>query len=232
MVWLYRMPRDELANFCKRLGYRFTQLNLLEVALTHRSYASENNERREFLGDSVVNFIIGEALFRRYPKHREGELTRLRATLIRGETLTEVAKELQVGDYLTLGDGETKMGGRQRSSILADALEAVIAAVYLDADMDTCRELVLQWFGERLSAVSVGRYAKDAKTQLQEYLQANQYTLPDYQIDHVEGDMHKQIFYINCGVAGLDINTQGKGTSRRRAEQAAAEQFLNQLKVN
>lgn len=226
------MGPDRLTRLSQQLAYTFTNIDLLKIALTHRSYGEEHNERLEFLGDAIVNFIIGEALFERYPKRREGELSHLRASLVCGETLAELARELHIGDYLRLGVGEQKTGGDDRTSILADTVEAIIAGVYLDGGMDVCRQLVLQWYNDRLTDEAVQHYAKDAKTQLQEYLQAQQFSLPVYSVEHIEGDMHEQTFHIICQVSELNFSAQGTGTSRRRAEQDAAKHFLATIKMS
>lgn len=212
----------------QRLGYTFKDVALLEIALTHRSHAQiANNERLEFLGDSIVNFIIGEALYLRCPEEPEGRLTRLRANLINGETLAAIASELALGPHLHLGGGEAKSGGRERPSILADALEAIIAAIYLDADIVTCKQHVLIWFESRLSEEALRQSGKDPKSALQEYVQARQFELPGYETLHIQGDAHAQEFHVCCTVPGLPHRTTGIGTNRRRAEQDAAEKFLS-----
>lgn len=218
---------QKFEQLCNQLNYHFNKVSLLETALTHRSVSSENNERFEFLGDSIVNFIIAEALFEKFPKAREGQLSRLRANLVKGETLAEIAQERSIGDYLILGSGEMKSGGFRRASILADALEAIIAAIYLDAGMTQCKSLVLSWFDARLQATSLSNEVKDAKTQLQEFLQAQKKELPNYQIEKIEGDAHAQTFYVSCQVTGMQEISHGTGSSRRRAEQDAAAEFLS-----
>jgi ribonuclease III len=225
------MPRD-LNLLCERLGYSFKKIALLDQALKHRSLSSDNNERLEFLGDAIVNFVIAEEMYHRCGRAREGELSRLRASLVKGEALAEVAKELEVGEYLLLGPGELKSGGQERASILADAMEAIIAAIYLDSDINTCRQCVLSWFESRLDVSELKKDLKDPKTRLQEYLQAKQYPLPTYNIKEVIGDPHAQTFLIECRAEGLDITTTAEGSSRRRAEQKAAEKFLEALTDN
>lgn len=215
---------------CDKLGYHFNDKGLLYSALTHRSVDANNNERLEFLGDSIVNFLIAEALFHRFPKAKEGHLSRLRASLVKGETLAELAQELELGGYLSLGPGESKTGGHRRSSILADAIEAIIAAIYFDSDLETCRKLVLTWFESRLAKTSLDQNLKDPKTQLQEFLQGKKYPLPTYNIVKAEGEAHKQTFYIECVVEGISYTSEGVGSSRRRAEQEAAEIFLAMAK--
>ena len=213
----------------KRLGYEFNNKQLLISALSHRSVAGVNNERLEFLGDASLNFIIGEVLYGHWPDASEGELSRLRATLVKGETLAEIARDLQFIGCLRLGIGELKSGGQQGDSILADALEAVIAAVYLDSDFTTCKTCVLRWFADRLEQLPYHEELKDPKTRLQEYCQAYQYPLPAYHVLEVMGVAHDQTFRVQCQVIALNIACEGMGTSRRRAEQAAAEECLGLL---
>ena len=164
----------------QRLGYRFDDQRQLQLALTHRSHGATNNERLEFLGDSILNFIIGEALFKRLPEAREGQLSRLRSQIVKGDTLALLAREFELGDCLILGEGELKSGGKSRDSILADSVEAIIGAMYLASGLDVCRERVLTWFAPRLNELSANTSAKDAKSRLQEYLQAQRqpYGLP------------------------------------------------------
>ncbi len=218
-------------RLCKNLGYTFNDIALLERALTHRSVTLKNNERLEFLGDSIINFLMAEVLFQQCPKAQEGELSRLRAALVKGDTLAEVAKELHVGEYLKLGQGEMKSGGFRRSSILADALEAIIAAIYLDSDMDTCRQLVSKWFASRCADVTTVMVPKDPKTRLQEYLQAHHLSLPEYSVTNIQGEAHEQTFTIECRVEKLSTTAIGVGSSRRKAEQQAAKQLLDELAV-
>lgn len=220
---------DKLQQLSQKLGHDFNDSALLSSALTHRSVKAENNERLEFLGDSIVNFVIAEALFKKFPKEREGKLSRLRANLVNGETLAEIAQEFELGQYLKLGPGEVKSGGHRRTSILADAVEAIIAAIYLDAGMSTANDCVLRWYATRLETVHKGKTIKDPKTRLQELLQAKKRPLPSYDIAEIKGDAHDQTFLITCRVEGLAHFTEGKGSSRRRAEQQAAREFLSYL---
>ena len=206
------------------LGYEFHTPSLLQEALTHRSALGPNNERLEFLGDSILNFVIAAELFRIYPQASEGELSRLRANLVRGDTLAELARRLGLGDYLHLGSGELKSGGFRRDSILADALEAVLGAVYLDSDLETCRHLIQRLYQDRLAELPAGDDLKDPKTRLQEYLQARQRGLPVYNVVEISGEAHAQRFKVECSVENL--RTTAVGTSRRRAEQEAARQAL------
>jgi ribonuclease-3 len=212
-------------RLCKGLGYDFKQPQRLEQALTHRSAARPNNERLEFLGDAVLNFVIAEELFKRYPRATEGELSRLRANLVKGDTLAELAKNLKLGDYLRLGAGELKSGGFQRNSILANALEAVFGAVYLDSDFETCRYLILNLYNNLLAKLPAVEELKDPKTRLQEHLQARQQALPVYSVLAVTGESHAQCFTIECNVVGT-VCTKAVGSSRRKAEQEAARRAL------
>ncbi|MBY5925529.1 MULTISPECIES: ribonuclease III [Halomonas] len=220
---------NPLIPFSRRIGHDFQNPDLLELAMTHRSYGGRNNERLEFLGDSIVNFVIAEALFARFPEAREGQLSRLRARLVKGQTLAELAREMRFGECLRLGSGEMKSGGHRRESILADAVEAVIGAIYLDAGMDTVRSRVLAWFEERLGRIDLKESQKDPKTRLQEFLQSRQAPLPRYEVTSVEGEAHAQTFTVECHVEMLDEHTTGTGASRRHAEQMAAESALKRL---
>ncbi len=213
----------------RRLGYEFRDFNLAEQALTHRSFGSTHNERFEFLGDSLLNFLIAEALFQRFPTVREGDLSRMRAKLVKGETLAEIAREFDLGEWLNLGPGELKSGGHRRESILADALEALIGAIYLDSGIEHCRERVLAWFGPRLHAVSPGEVNKDPKTRLQELLQARQRPLPIYHLVDTLGEAHSQQFAIECELVSLGLRFSGTGNSRRSAEQTAAQAAIDHL---
>lgn len=212
----------------KKLNYKFKNPKLLNVALRHRSFGGVSNERLEFLGDSIVNFVIAAELFRKYPEFEEGELSRLRSNLINKETLAELAKEFNVGDYLYLGAGEKKSGGFRRTSILANTMEAIIGATYLDSDMETCQQKILTWYGTRLTGLTiVGQ--KDPKSQLQELIQARGLPLPTYKVVATRGKAHKQIFHVQCTVQGLEIISKGQGTNKQEAEQNAAKKFLAQL---
>lgn len=221
----------KLNNFGTSLGYHFKDKNLLELALSHRSSSKQSNERLEFLGDSLLNFIIAEELFKRYPDVNEGELSRLRANLVNGVTLAEIAKEFNIGEYLLLGAGEIKSGGTGRDSILADAVEAVIGAIYLDNGIGSCKEKVLNWFAARI-ANSDAVSGKDSKTKLQELLQAMKLPLPNYKVAATDGKPHEQVFHVECNVKELNIVTHGIGASKRKAEQEAAELFLQEIKKN
>ncbi|MGL6215988.1 ribonuclease III [Billgrantia desiderata] len=218
-----------LSVFSRRIGHVFSDITLLELAMTHRSFGGQNNERLEFLGDSIVNFVIAEALYERFPQAREGQLSRLRARLVRGQTLAELAREMSFGECLRLGSGEMKSGGHRRDSILADAVEAVLGAIYLDAGMDVARARVLAWYAERLESIDLQDTQKDPKTRLQEFLQSRQSPLPRYDVVSVEGEAHDQTFTVECHVELLATHTLGTGSSRRHAEQQAAELALLQL---
>nr|WP_277608558.1 ribonuclease III [Microbulbifer elongatus] len=211
-----------------RLGYQFTRAELLDLALTHRSHGSRNNERLEFLGDSILGFTISAALFEKFPDGREGQMSRLRAQLVSGETLAKVARELELGECLRLGEGEMKSGGHRRASILADAVEAIIGAIYLDSGFEAARERVLAWFAPRLQSLSL-ETAKDPKTRLQEWLQARQKPLPDYTVVEVAGEEHSQQFVVECRVSGLSEPAKGIAGNRRAAEKAAATEAYARL---
>lgn len=203
------------------LGHRFADAGLLRRALTHRSAGHENNERLEFLGDALLNMLVAELLYERFPKADEGELTRLRARLVSEPALAAIARELEIGDQLRLGPGELKSGGFRRESILADALEAVIAAIYLDGGWSACRGKVRELFDPRLLAAATAT-DKDPKTRLQELLQARALALPSYELTGSSGADHAKVFDVVCAVTSLDVRCEGHGSSRRAAEQAAA----------
>ena len=210
---------DDLA---KRLGVVFRDATLLARALTHRSHGNQNYERLEFLGDSILGFVIADALYDRFPQLDEGDLTRLRATLVRRETLAQLARALNLGDYLELGSGELKSGGFDRDSILADTLEAVFGAVYKDRDLETARAVVLHLYLPLLERVDPQSIRKDPKTRLQEFLQNQSLETPIYDVLEVSGKPHQQHFVVECRVPGLNEAIRGEGNSRRHAEQAAA----------
>ncbi len=211
------------------LGYRFGDPSLLQEALTHRSAGSRNNERLEFLGDGVLNFVIGAELFERFPSASEGDLSRLRASLVKGDQLARLARDLELGDYLTLGSGELKSGGFRRASILADALEAIIGAVYCDGGFPAAADLIRELYRDALGSVHEVGALKDPKTRLQELLQSRKLPLPEYSIVSVTGEAHNQSFTVSCHVEGLEADTLGQGSSRRKAEQDAARRALGVL---
>ncbi|HEU4665316.1 MAG TPA: ribonuclease III [Dokdonella sp.] len=206
------------------LGHRFADAGLLRRALTHRSAGHENNERLEFLGDALLNLFVAELVYELHPRATEGEMTRLRAALVNGAALAEMARAGELGDRLNLGPGELKSGGFRRDSILADALEAVVAAIYLDAGWQACRDHVRGLFAARVQAGA--HTPKDAKTRLQEFLQARNQPLPAYELVAAHGEDHARVFEVSCTVATLSIRTSGIASSRRAAEQIAAEQAL------
>ena len=217
----------------ERIGYRFTHKNLLERALTHRSFAAEHNERLEFLGDSVLNCVVGHALFERDTHFTEGVLSRARANFVCEKTLDEIGSRLQIGSFIRLGEGELKTGGETRPSIMADACEAVFGAVFLDGGFEAARSVILRLYEPILSAKSMtpDRLAKDAKTLLQEALQGMHFPLPAYSVVSVVGAAHNQNFCCACSVAALGIEERGEGKSRRAAEQVAAGKVLELVKM-
>lgn len=223
---------EKLERIMRRLGYEFKERAHLKRALTHCSVGSLNNERYEFLGDSILSFVIANTLFNLFPDQSEGQLSRLRAYLVKGEMLAEIAMEIDLGDYLYLGQGELKSGGFRRASILADALEAVIAAVFLDGGFAESQQLILRLYRSRLEDKGLNDNLKDAKTQLQEYLQAKKRPLPEYQLVQIEGEEHDQIFHVACKIKGIKESVIGFGSNRRKAEQHAASQLLELLKAD
>ena len=213
-------------------GHAFTEPALLVQALTHRSAGSPHNERLEFLGDALINQFIAETLYRHWPKADEGALTRARAELVRESALAGIARHLEIGKQLVLGSGEMKTGGHRRDSILADALEALVAAIYLDAGFEPCRAVVLPWFADMIAALPPpNKVGKDAKTHLQEWLQGRQLPLPVYALLHEGGESHARVFRVSCTLAEPVQSTEGEGSSRRAAEQQAAEAALKELET-
>lgn len=218
-----------LSRLAESLGYTFHQESLLRQALTHRSYNAQHNERLEFLGDSVLNCAVARALYDAFPNLPEGTLSRLRANLVKQDTLADIAVHLKLGEYLLLGEGELKSGGFRRPSILADALESIIGAVFLDDGFEAARAVVLRLFETAIAGIDPNASGKDAKTQLQEWLQAKRHSLPDYILAATKGEAHDQIFVVSCQIPALGITTQGQGKSRRAAEQEAALAVLKQV---
>lgn len=212
-----------------KLAYEPRDLGLFAAALTHRSASGHNNERLEFLGDAVLNLVVAEHLYRQFPNCTEGDLSRLRARVVSSEPLAEVAAALGLGDVLRLGSGELKTGGFRRKSILADALEAVCGALFLDGGLEVARRVIETLFEPRILALPPPEALKDAKTRLQEHLQSNGFALPAYIVDRVEGEAHAQVFWVTCKVQGMNVTATGSGSSRRRAEQEAAGRILQQL---
>ena len=211
------------------LGHHFRDRSLLLTALTHRSHSSPHNERLEFLGDSILNGVIARQLFDRFPDVPEGDLTRLRANLVRQDSLHQLALTLALGSALRLGEGELKSGGAQRPSILADALEALFGAIWLDSTYDVASAAIVRLYDGMLGAIVPGKPIKDAKTRLQEYLQGLRLPLPKYALTATEGEAHAQHFRIACEIDTLHIRTEGSGSSRRTAEQMAAQNALERL---
>lgn len=220
-----------MADLNTFVEYRFSDQGLLQTALTHRSASHRHNERLEFLGDALLGFIIADVLYERFPAADEGGLTRARAALVNREALADIAREYGVGDMLKLGEGELKSGGWRRSSILANAVEAVTAAIYLDGGMDACRAAVLRWYEPRLAAVDPAAAPKDAKTELQEYLQARKRALPSYRTVEEVGPPHQRTFIIECQIEGYPP-VVAESSSRRSGEQDAARMALERLRGN
>lgn len=218
-----------ICTWLAETGYQPQQAKLFEQALTHRSYSQDNNERLEFLGDALLDLIIGEALYHQFPQKREGDLSRFRAELVKGETLAQIARELGFSPYLRLGTGEKKSGGGDRDSILAGSFEAVIGAIYLDSDFHHCQQWVSNLFAERLASITDIAEMKDPKTALQELLQARFNSLPDYQLIKTTGKQHQQVFHVACSVAKTGQQVVAKGSSKKLAEQNAARQMLGIL---
>ena len=213
----------------ERLGHEMQDPALFSAALTHRSASGRNNERLEFLGDSVLNLLVAELLYERFPQASEGDLSRLRASLVSAAPLAMIAQDIELGDELQLGSGELKTGGFRRQSILADALEALIGAIYLDAGLDAARHLVRRLWAAQLEHLPQAEALKDPKTRLQEYLQARGHALPDYRLEQIAGEAHAQHFTVCCEIAALGLQATGEGLSRRRAEQQAAQRIIDQL---
>ena len=219
----------DLRRLTRALGYPFVRADLLQQALTHRSAGAVNNERLEFLGDALIGFTVAEALVVRFPQADEGTLSRMRASLVKRESLAQLARGLQLGDYLRLGAGELRTGGHTRDSILADALEAVFGAVYLDGGFERARTVVLALFRAPLAQLNAAHASKDPKTRLQELLQARHRPIPEYEVLSIGGTQHAQSFTVSCVLPDEGRLSRGEGSSRRRAEQAAAEAMLSQF---
>jgi len=215
----------------RRIGHRFKTPSLLAQALTHRSFGSPHNERLEFLGDGVIGCVVAEELYSRFPDIAEGELSRLRASLVREAALASVARAIGLSGFLRLGEGEISSGGADRPSILADALEATYGAIFLDGGYEAVRAAVRLTFGEALEKLDPREPAKDAKTSLQELLQGRRQKLPEYRVIATNGAAHKQVFEVECVAAGLGLRATGSGSSRRVAEQQAAENLLKQINL-
>jgi len=226
---------NQINKVSQLFDYQFKDENLLTLALTHRSMGSKNNERLEFLGDSILGMVISCELFKRFPNEKEGVLTRLRSSLVKGETLSEIAVELNLGEYIQLGSGELKSGGFRRASTLADAVEAILGAIYLDSYVDfgikRIEEIILNVFSSRINKCEPGGVLKDPKTRLQEYLQAKNLPLPTYSVVSISGKEHQQTFKVSCSIEGSSNHIVATGASRRKAEQAAAEKTLLSIEL-
>ncbi len=223
------MSRDAL---CRQIGHVFTQPQLLQRALTHRSHSAAHNERLEFLGDSVLNCAIAKHLFDTYPDLPEGDLSRLRSNLVNQQALCVLAQQLQLGELLLLGEGERKSAGFRRPSMLADALEALIGAVFIDAGFVAAEKVVLGLYIPFIQQADTQTLGKDAKTLLQEYLQSRKLALPRYSVVATQGEAHEQLFQVECEIAQIQLSTRGEGSSRRIAEQAAAEAAYQKLNTH
>jgi len=222
-------PAQQAHLLATRLGYEPHDRALFVIALTHRSAEGPNNERLEFLGDSVLNLLLSERLYREFPNASEGDLSRLRARLVSEEPLAEIAQEMQLGELLLLGSGELKTGGHRRQSILADAFEALCGALYLDGGLDEVRTRIGPRFESRIASLPEPSTLKDAKTRLQEFLQSRGHALPSYAVKRTSGEPHAQTFLVSCAIPHAQIETEGEGPSRRRAEQIAAQAALQAL---
>ncbi|MEJ2610075.1 MAG: ribonuclease III [Candidatus Thiodiazotropha sp.] len=221
--------KANINKLCRDLKYSFNDPGLMQQALTHRSVGGRNNERLEYLGDAILGFVIADALFHHFSDATEGELSRLRASLVKRDTLAKVAREFKLGDYLNLGPGELRSGGQSRDSILADGVEAILAAIYLDGGYEATRQVILTIFSPRLLKLSPDSHQKDPKTRLQEHLQSNKVGLPSYEIMDVSGEPHEQHFKVLCVIEELSRQTIGFGSSRRKAEQDAALKMMAEL---
>ena len=227
--WLKILKKSNFYFVEKAIDYQFSDASHLELALSHRSVGKKNNERLEFLGDAMLGLVISEALFLKFPKLKEGELSRLRSLLVRGDTLAELAREMKLDEYILLGGGELKSGGHRRASIQADVVEAIIGAIFLDSGFDQCKRTVLTWFENRLSALNTNFVSKDAKTLLQEYMQETGKPLPVYRVVEEMGESHARQYKVECEIDSEGQTFHGMATSKRAAEKAAAAEALNFL---
>jgi len=223
------MNKNSIETLSHQLGYHFLDTGLLVSAITHRSKGSLHNERLEFLGDAILNFVVALLLYQRYPHAKEGELTRMRAHLVRKETLVEIARLLSLSEYLQLGISELKSGGHSRDSILADALEAIIGAIYLDGGLEACLGRIQVFYGKHFEDMDVGPFEKDPKTRLQEYLQSRHLSLPLYEIVERKGESHRPTFTVKCVIPELNQSFIGTGANKREAEQAGAKLALEAI---
>ena len=223
---------SNITQLQRRLGYVFNDPTLLSLALSHRSFASANNERMEFLGDAILGLVVTDYLYQQFPDAREGELSRMRSHIVRGESLAEVAKQLELGSDILLGPGEMKSGGHRRDSILGDTVEALLGAVYLDKGIDASRERIFDWFKSLFDGALEVKPLKDSKTTLQEWLQQRGKSLPDYKLVDTGGEAHSRLFTVSCKIDAVGQEMTAIATSRRRAEQMVAEQLLTELEKN
>ena len=221
-----------LEQLQQRIGYQFRDTELLKLALSHRSCGAKNNERLEFLGDSILSLVVSDFLYQKFADAQEGDLSRMRSQIVRAESLAEVARGLDLGSELFLGQGEMKSGGHRRDSILGDAVEALIGAIYLDANLDESRRCVLNWFKDLLNIADEAKPAKDAKTSLQEFLQQRGHALPQYRVIETGGEAHSRLFTVSCKIDMLDREFTATASSRRKAEQMVAEKFLATLEID
>ena len=225
------MDEIRFNQLSQRLGYRFKDSDLLVQALTHRSAGNQHNERLEYLGDSILGFVVAKYLYNRFPEVPEGKLTRMRSSVVKGETLATIAREKDLGEVIRLGPGEMKSGGFSRDSILSDAVEALLGAIYLESGVDETESIILAWFAEKLQNLDPDYHPKDNKTRLQEYMQGKRLPLPEYQVTQITGKSHNQKFFVSCKIQELADSVLGEGTSRRRAEQDAAQKVIRKLNI-
>jgi len=218
-----------VSQLIRSIDYQFSDPSHLQLALTHRSVGGSSNERLEFLGDAILGFVIADLLYEKFPAANEGQLSRMRANLVKKESLARIARELELGRYLLLGAGESRSGGHSRDSILADAFEAVLAAIYQDGGYPAARSVITSLFRQRIASLPADAQEKDPKTRLQEYLQSRKQPIPSYSVEAITGEQHNQRFVVVCQVQTPPMTTEGEGHSRRRAEQAAAARMLQQL---
>ncbi len=224
---------NELHLYMKNvLGHDFSNTELLTMALTHRSFSRNHNERLEFLGDALLGMFIADELYIKFPEAAESDLTRLRSSLVKKEALAQLAKQLDLGSHIRFGIGENKSGGRQKDSLLANTLEALIGAIYLDSDLENCRRFILKLYASLLDELTAENIPKDPKSELQEYLQANKKSLPAYNVVAEEGEAHDKLFTIECSVDGITKPIVAKGRSKRNAEQTAARTALEMIALD
>lgn len=226
------MDKKQLQALEKVLDYEFKDKALLELALTHRSFHGSNNERLEFLGDSILNFIVAELLFKKFSDLDEGDLSRLRSQLVKESTLSEIGAAINIGEYLKLGEGELKSAGWRRPSIMADGIEAIIGALFMDGGIDASHLFITKSYQDRINSINPREIHKDPKSILQEFLQSKKIALPSYEIISIKGEAHSQFFKVNCSISELKLISEGEGTSRKVAEQMAAQVAMKMLKKN